>query len=401
MMSARKPHRKSRTGCVPCKKRHVKCGEEKPKCVNCSEYEVDCHYLPVTSVSLKDSLRSRSSSHSSSSLPKDPLGTGNATGIGVSSNPGNDELDVSDLELLHFFSTVTYATMSTVAVEQDLWRTTIVTIGLQHTFLLRALLAQAAAHLSCLKSSSESVNYLIKASTHQNIAIAQFRKALETIDASNFDAVLAFSCLLPVHSLTLAACATARPERNEQDHILSEFLKAIRLLRSVNSLLLPSLSVYTSSPILPLLQVASQHLPVAENYPGQESIGFLDTVCCRNNVAEHNAAFSDTIKELRLTFSRAACPPDTERFTLGIILLFTVIVPEEFVILANSRVPEAMVILAHYATLFCEHDDTWWLRGLGTNMVDIINQELGDEWRHAMEWPNEVAERVRRERDGR
>ncbi|KAF8850811.1 hypothetical protein BDZ45DRAFT_731300 [Acephala macrosclerotiorum] len=404
-MPARKAHRKSRTGCVPCKKRHVKCGEERPNCLNCLEYEVGCQYLPVTAVSLRDSLRANSSSESSTGT-NDPGRSAIPAGTGVNnSTPGNEDLDTSDLELMHFFTTVTYASMSNVPVEQELWRTTIVSIGLQHKFLLRGLLAQAAVHLSYIKSSPESIGYLIKASTHQDIAIAQFRKALDTINESTFDAVLAFSCVLPIHSLALAACATTRTQiqEHEQDS-LSEFLKAIRLFRSINRILLPSLSVFTTSTILPLLQIVNQHLPEADTYPGLSSMDLLESACCHDSARVHpgpdrNEILSDAIKELRLTFARHAHTTVTDRFTVGILLIWTIVFPEGYMVLADRRDPAAMAVLAHFAALMCSYEDVWWLRGLGSSMIGIIENMLGEEWKDVMEWPKGVAEHVMRQRD--
>ncbi|KAF4631502.1 hypothetical protein G7Y89_g6632 [Cudoniella acicularis] len=413
-MAARKPHRKSRAGCMTCKKRHVKCGEERPNCHNCLEYDLDCRFLQTAAVSLKEPLKESLSSDSSSSandLSRIPVP---AAGIGANLNPGSDDLEVSDLELIHFFSTVTYATMSNVPEEQKLWQSTIVTLGLQHKFLLRGLLAHAAIHLSSLKSSPESISYMIKASTHQDIALAQFRKSLETITASTFDPVLAFSCLLPIHSIALAACATARPINEHEQDSLSEFLKAIRLFRSVNMLLLPSLSVLTTSTILPLLQITTQHLPEADTYPGISSLHLLEASFCSprtsalnyssNGTLPHpapgrNEILSETFRELRLAFARTAHPSSTSRFTLGIVLIWTIVIPEGFMMLVDQQDPGAMVLLAHFAALLCWYEGIWWLRGLGSSMVRIIVSMLGEEWNDVMEWPKGVAERVVRERE--
>ncbi|KAH7407136.1 hypothetical protein BKA64DRAFT_408080 [Cadophora sp. MPI-SDFR-AT-0126] len=40
----RRPHRKSRTGCHPCKQRKIKCDESRPSCLNCKRREIDCEY---------------------------------------------------------------------------------------------------------------------------------------------------------------------------------------------------------------------------------------------------------------------------------------------------------------------------------------------------------------------
>lgn len=46
---ARRPHKKSRAGCITCKKRRVKCDESKPSCTRCQRYGALCSYQPVAS----------------------------------------------------------------------------------------------------------------------------------------------------------------------------------------------------------------------------------------------------------------------------------------------------------------------------------------------------------------
>ncbi|KAF9883461.1 hypothetical protein FE257_003459 [Aspergillus nanangensis] len=44
----RRAHKKSRAGCFTCKKRRVKCDEQKPFCQRCEKYGVSCSYPPVS-----------------------------------------------------------------------------------------------------------------------------------------------------------------------------------------------------------------------------------------------------------------------------------------------------------------------------------------------------------------
>lgn len=41
---ARRPHRKSRSGCLTCKRRRVKCDETQPHCLRCKKHGVTCAY---------------------------------------------------------------------------------------------------------------------------------------------------------------------------------------------------------------------------------------------------------------------------------------------------------------------------------------------------------------------
>jgi hypothetical protein len=287
--------------------------------------------------------------------------------------------------------------MSNVPEEQKVWQTTLVTIGLKHKFLLRGILALSALHLGYLKSGSDSIDYMVKASTHQNIGLADFRKALETINASSFDAVLAFSCLLPIHSIAIAACSPYRPANPDQD-ILSEFLSSLSLLRSVNHLLLPSLDIYTSSTISPLLQVTTQKIPEPASYPGIESLDRLEIACTTFSSSTttltsqvHKVIFSSTIALLRSTFATTVDTTSTDRFTIGAVLMWTITVSDEYFEQLNRGHPSALAILAHFAVLLHRHNDVWWLQGLGFALIEKISAELGDEWADVVAWPRTAA----------
>nr|QEO75748.1 UPC2 [Candida tropicalis] len=54
----RKYHQKSRNGCSTCKRRRVKCDEQKPVCGNCTKLKLDCGYLHVTADDIEASKKS-------------------------------------------------------------------------------------------------------------------------------------------------------------------------------------------------------------------------------------------------------------------------------------------------------------------------------------------------------
>lgn len=301
--------------------------------------------------------------------------------------------------------------MSNVADEQILWQTRIIAIGLENTFLLRGILALSALHLAYLKPPHEAFSYLVRASTHQNTAISQFRQSLSAITPSTFEAVLAFSCLIPVHSIAMAACSTTRqtiPSSHtpsldfsfHQDDNLSAAIKAISLIRSTNSLLLPNLDKFPTSTLIPLLQFArhAETLPKADVYPGQKALDFLESSCISflartSSEQRHFKAqvFSDAIAHLRITFARIEYPTEEERFTIGIGLVWIFDVSDDYVTLLRERDPCALVIWAYFSTILYRYP-FWWLDGLGSSLVDIVSFDVGTEWWEVMEWPRRAVE---------
>ncbi|KAH8586427.1 hypothetical protein B0O99DRAFT_64472 [Bisporella sp. PMI_857] len=290
--------------------------------------------------------------------------------------------------------------MSNVPSEQKIWQTTIVTLGLQHKFLLRGILALSALHLAYLKPGPASIDYMVKASTHQNIGLSNFRKALQKINAETFDAILAFSCLLPIHSITIAAFFTSGPTIPEQEQdVIAAFLGALSLLRSVNSLLLPSLDIYTSSTITPLLQVTTQKLPEQPmTYPGLESLQRLEIACSvfststsLSTAYAEREVFIEAIALLRSTFATTVDTESTDRFTIGAELIWTITISDEYFGLLGRGHPSALAILAHFAVLLHRHDNVWWLQGLGKGVIERVAEVLGAEWAEVVRWPRIAA----------
>ncbi|KIN00044.1 hypothetical protein OIDMADRAFT_126021 [Oidiodendron maius Zn] len=398
-MFSRQAHRKSRKGCLPCKRRHVKCGEEHPHCQNCIDYDLQCEYRAAPpSVFSRSSLSPSSTQRFptlESSYPQPLLlGLTSATESSQTSPCNAGKLNIADLELLHHFSTVTYITMSNVADEQNTWQSTMVRIGFKYPFLLHGLLAFSALHLGYL-NPVQSLSYLLTASSHQDRAISQFREIFTSVSPSNFDPILAFSCLLPLHSLANTTTSRLRKHISDQE-TLSSFLGSVRLLRGVNNFVPYRWQIPSSSCMICLAQVALRNLPEALTYPGIEALDRLQDMCSSLlNTSSGGAPaphiFMDAIALLRKTFARLATKTAFEQFTVGIILLWMYDLSEEFISLLSSSNAMGLTILAHYATLLYRQNHVWWIEGLGSTLIGAISAILGEEWADILAWPKKVA----------
>ena len=60
----------------------------------------------------------------------------------------HEDLPLLELELLHNFTTLTYSTLAVDPGVCDFWRVTVVQIGLQCDYIMRAVLAISALHLA-------------------------------------------------------------------------------------------------------------------------------------------------------------------------------------------------------------------------------------------------------------
>lgn len=286
--------------------------------------------------------------------------------------------------------------MSNVPDEQLLWQTTLVKIGFKYPFLLRGLFAFSALHLSYL-NPVDSIGHLVIASTHEDMAIAQFREILTSVGPWNFDPILAYSCLLPLHSFANTTTSRLRRHISDQE-TLSSFLDSVKLLRGIN-IFLPSWSqIPPSSSIIRLAQVALQPLPEALIFPELEALARLQNVCSALSTSASpinppaTITFcTEAISKLRATSARHATKTALEQYTIGIVLLWIYEIPDDFYALLVEHHPMALAILAHFSTLLHHQNHIWWLEGLGSSLIAAISSLLGDEWAGVMAWPKKIA----------
>ena len=157
--AARVGHRKSRTGCLKCRSRRVKCDETAPICANCQRLGLQCLY-PKSSAKLIDAattkiskayipVRITESSSSSSS-------TNSSTAL--SYNEPEHEKDIPstssgsrmELRLLHAHMSRLVPTADSITTSSEwrrVWFTELPRIAFDHENLLYALLAFSATQL--------------------------------------------------------------------------------------------------------------------------------------------------------------------------------------------------------------------------------------------------------------
>jgi hypothetical protein len=244
----RKPHKKSRNGCLPCKGRHVKvsstaictclgngvgcadhlkCDEQKPDCANCVKQGTPCEYRPSKS-------REASTGSPMPITTLTPTLTGaviaNANTLTNGTEPDITTLNVTQLRLLHHYTTVTARTLAHDSASEEVFKTHLVKTAFGYPFLLHAVLALGALHLSRLEgpSSPSHAEYCLLADRHHDAALNDFRTRVLDIDNSNWKAVLMFAGALFPYSCTASVTAS-----DDLELAFGNFLSNLALTRRV------------------------------------------------------------------------------------------------------------------------------------------------------------------------
>ncbi|GAB1733475.1 hypothetical protein NU195Hw_g9379t1 [Hortaea werneckii] len=211
----RRQHQKSRKGCIQCKQRRVKCDEVRPMCGHCVERKWECEF-PTTAIRRKGPALSPVSSVSEKQPSGSQSPTPDPTGLEVGSRvwkhtqllscleklnvprqaPGDhsayqrqDALELMD----HFEDTLEPWLGSPVA--QSMIQEHGIQIGLKAPYLLHALLAYSASHLSRLHP--EQPKYSEAAKIHFTRSLQAYSTELVyELERGNANALLSASGIL-------------------------------------------------------------------------------------------------------------------------------------------------------------------------------------------------------------
>ncbi|CAO2655150.1 Nn.00g102140.m01.CDS01 [Neocucurbitaria sp. VM-36] len=249
---SKKAHRKSRGGCLTCKKKKVKCDENQPTCSYCSTRSLNCEYpLSPSSASTSPSSSSplsHDNSPSDTPLPNEEVDFNNtsmqiSTWLIPPAFASSGQLTFQDHELLHHYRRSTWKTF---AVREDtivhtLHRDFIPQSSLSHSYLIYALLSIAASHSNSLCPSKQVEK---QALVYRQKTFQEYSKALQNITTENYETILVTGTFL------LALIPLPTPGDTDDEHLewlysllkMSEGLRVLASLRWAQGI--EKLSVY-------------------------------------------------------------------------------------------------------------------------------------------------------------
>ncbi|KAJ5060311.1 hypothetical protein J3E72DRAFT_233990 [Bipolaris maydis] len=201
-MPLRKSHSKSRFGCLPCKKRHIKCGEESPSCNNCTNRRVQCVYK---SPHTPDDVSSRSS-----------VSMNRSENLSGDRNTARTPITVTRAQELHLMAHYITSTSETMAHGKEdihVWQQIVPDEAIHHVFLLDGILALSSLHYAWKFPDSRLVYSEIAMNYHAS-ALKGFRDALNCVNDENRCALFAFSIILNPADEVATALAKLRERTN-------------------------------------------------------------------------------------------------------------------------------------------------------------------------------------------
>ncbi|KIX97970.1 uncharacterized protein Z520_06048 [Fonsecaea multimorphosa CBS 102226] len=384
----RRPHKKSRSGCVACKRRHIKCDEHRPRCVNCQTAGLDCNFAPGTSPSTTTATDAEpvvASASESSTPDQRPPGPDQSRIVPVFTPSGSFDpnLNMQHMELLHHFLIATYKTFNAEASVQRIWQGTMVRMAFSFPFLMDELLAISALHLAHCKPDNAGWYYTVSIEL-QTLALNKFNSVETDINATNCAAVLIFTMLLAVHIL-------ADPSRKvglDSNQYLDNVINCVMLMRNVPKLIIQDWYEYLNGTELkPMFGV---HRPPKPYQVPQPCLDLSKLIMNPDLGEQARDAYAPAIERLQWVFAVSNVPEETHT-TIRWLLAWPVQLKAPYLERLNQRRPEALIILAYFAALMTFYRECWAVGDSGQLLIQAISSHLGPHWSEWMEWPMSLA----------
>ncbi|KAB8349682.1 hypothetical protein FH972_023698 [Carpinus fangiana] len=370
------PPLRSRTGCAPCKRRKIKCGEERPSCSNCTSYRDTCIY--VASHDSRRSPRDDRLSAASTPQPTPQAQPAHARTI-------EESAYLTDLALLHHFCTSTYLGISNSPTVHRLMQGPVVHLALEHPFLRYSILALAALHKVHLTSgateSEENKHFRRISTTYHNIALRTLLDSNTSLEAAVQASPSAAFCFTTITSIySLASIEPLSESGMSQENTLYLLTHWIKLTHG-NTSILATKDVYDRVRNGPLADIFTGHTdPKDWSLPGDINAALEAAKCWSGNGhtgedVEALEAALDLLKLVYFKFSESYKNPFPLNLAseTGIVFSWPARVSVRYLELLENRDPRALVVLAYFLVpLHWMSARYWWVGERASFLLTLL-----------------------------
>ncbi|GAW14073.1 hypothetical protein ANO14919_034650 [Xylariales sp. No.14919] len=353
----RRAHHKSRLGCKTCKSRKIKCDERKPVCGNCAKHNVACDFTVPEEQAPPTSIRS-------------PV-----------------DLNLDHLELLHNYTTSTYATLSESPALRDFYRITAVQVGLKCDYVMRALLAISSLQLAYYRPHMRE-HYQSVAMHHHQIASRVAINLMQDVNPSTAENLFLFSVLTIFYAF---GC----PRRDSHLLLVGEGGIPSWLLLHQGTRALTELAIAQGDgPLAPLFKHGvdrwcAREIERQTTSSAHRHLDRLQALIEHDEPDEgHRNAYIKAITQLHKSFLAMDCEVG-RAYDVTDVFVWVYEVAEDFLPLLRAQTQNAVTILAFFCVLFKGLKGQWWLHGWADHLIAKSYALLDREHRLLIQWPME------------
>jgi hypothetical protein len=252
-------------------------------------------------------------------------------------------------------------------------------LALQFPWLLHAVLAISARHLAVIKPESSSL-YLSEAFQLQNEAINIFNTERLRIDETNCSAALLFSSILGRHMLVDSLAGL----ESDGSVLLNSYCQYVQIHRGLRAIASDSWQLLSESEIWPVLLFAGIQRP--------RTARGTELTDLRRWIQESQGLDQEALEVCLEAVNLLQVGLDEIRTSKAhlrqyqMAFIWSVCNPAKFNELVKQRLPQALVILAHYAALLHHAREIWQIGDAGYRFLHMVCNALGPGYGSQLWW---------------
>ena len=253
-----------------------------------------------------------------------------------------------------------------------LWSETVVKLGFEYPFLLRAVLSVSALRLA---KDEKDHDWVVESTKQIEVGLKAFRSLIANDTVSNDrlqSALFAFSSLLVVQNFGLAMVEKPADP-------IEEFVKCTRLVRGVSVILANAWEVVRRAELAPLFAGGATEPEGTSNATDEDKFlrELRTTVEVSGGLAEADLrALVEAIVHLQHIVSEHAslksAVGDAYASSLSILLTWPVRIPERVVEMIIEHEPHTLCLMAYFPRLLASSGSHWWLTGWDELLLDAV-----------------------------
>ena len=271
---------------------------------------------------------------------------------------------------------------------KSLWRIKVVQLGFAWDFVMNAILALSALHLSHFRPSKPDFYVTHARQLHQN-GLRVVNSMLLSVTDSNCEAVYIFTALTCIITLALP--------RDPSDILLvheTGVAEWLTMFRGTRSIIIDSEHVLHNGVLGPMFEAgrrraAFRDVQTTSNTPEEEKLSELTDLISRNSVNTLDLqAYINAIGELRKSFT-VVYAQGFQAYDSADVYIWLFLIADEFLTKLQQRTQESLVIFSFYCVVLKRFEGAWWMNGLSSHLLNRIYTLLDEEHRTWIRWPIE------------
>jgi len=303
---------------------------------------------------------------------------------------------MTDLELMHHYTTVTCGTIPAPRGTEHVLRDDIPRLGLRFSYLMHQLLAVSALHIAYVSPDSDSSKkYLSRASHHQAIAISGMRPALsKPITEGTSRALFAASAFLMVGTFaTNRGLGPTSPDVCEVSHRcpMDGILETFSVVRGMGAIREATSKELQRNLVGDLFGTQPQSTSCESLRVVEGRLYLLQALVMADETLDDGLkhAVCAGIGSLLAFMETKSSVTIMARKELSVVFGWPWTVSDELLGLLRKRSPAALTMFLYYCIVMQTLEaDYWFLEGWTARLGIVVAMSLrGSRWEEVAQWP--------------